>query len=303
MRETIAAIFMSIITFFMSLFGIVPGADVAKNFAYDTVASRQVMDIYIPKNAKGSARDVLLFIHGGSWTGGDKSAYAGGCAEMVKQGLVCATMNYRLFDSNKGIQQDITFWDMVDDIDSALIALKAELIQRGITPKRLVISGASAGGHLTMLYAYTHSITSPIPLAFIMPDAGPADFTDPGYFEAPRSPAQSYLLSSMILKEAVTAETFALVTDKLLAVSPISYITANAPPTLLRYGGQDDLVPASNGQRMKAKLDSVGVRNDLLIYERSGHALDNIANKPGTDYEINQEYQKLVEKYRKDYLG
>ena len=294
----VIAFFLSIYTCVASWFGVVPGVDIMKNYKYNTASSAQVMDIYLPKNANGNA---ILFIHGGGWTGGDKNSYADACEFLAQQGYACATMNYRLFEPNNPAQ-NLTFWDMTDDIAAAISKLDTEMKNKGITPKKLAINGASAGGHLTLLYAYARRSTSAIPIAFIAPDVGPSDFTDPAYLESPRAPATFYTLTSFILKQNVTADNRQSFTQELLALSPIQYIDAGAPPTLMRYGGKDELVPASNGTILAEKLNAAGVRNDLFIYENSGHGLENIKNAAGTDYAVNQAHSAKLTEYLEAYF-
>jgi acetyl esterase/lipase len=53
---------------------------------------------------------------------------------------------------------------MLDDIDAAIFALKARLIELGLAPRKLAITGESADGHLTLLYGCSRFEQSPIPI-------------------------------------------------------------------------------------------------------------------------------------------
>lgn len=77
--------------------------DVYNNVAYGT-GDREVMDIYIPHTAENFEENgCVLYIHGGSWTSGDKGDRASECKKTVKRGYITATMNYMLFICKKYI--------------------------------------------------------------------------------------------------------------------------------------------------------------------------------------------------------
>lgn len=55
---------------------------------------RNTLDLYIPPIAdKGQEQGVVLFLHGGSWTSGDKSSMAEECRTYADKGYLTATMN------------------------------------------------------------------------------------------------------------------------------------------------------------------------------------------------------------------
>ena len=295
MWEAIQKFFATILALFLGLFGINQPQAFA-NVAYSTVSVAQKMDVYIPKDAKG-ATNVVLFIHGGGWVGGDKDNYTSAAKEMARQGYVAATMNYRMLEQGSATD----FRDMLDDIDSAIVKLDAFLREKSVIPQKLAISGASAGGHLTMLYGFTHYESCKIPIAFLAPDVGPSDFTDLDYIDMLGADAILPLISALA-GEVVTAADVKNGADVLKEMSPVHQVKSGIPPTILRYGGQDELVPLSNGSSVKAALDAAGVPNDYFVYTNSGHGLSNTANKPGTDYAVNQAYQAKLQEYLRLYF-
>ncbi len=294
-------LFAAILAFFMGIFGLLPYTTSA-NTAYASTSSAQKMDIYLPKEAKNSGEptNAILMIHGGGWIGGDKSNYTAACRDYASRGFVTASINYRMFNNLKGINQDISFNDMLDDIDAAINKLYDVMVSEGITPNKLIILGASAGGHLTLLYAYTRHETCKIPIGFIIDDVGPSDFTDYGYIEMS---GQSVLpLISMLVQLNITEQDVLNQIQALAEFSPVYHVSPNVPPTIMRYGGKDELVPLSNGDKLDAALSAAGVPHSYFIYANSGHGLENIADKPGTDYAVNQQYLKTVEAYLELYM-
>ncbi|HVH48301.1 MAG TPA: alpha/beta hydrolase [Sphingomicrobium sp.] len=88
---------------------------------------------------------VLVFIHGGGWSIGDKSMSVGDkAAHFTGEGWAFATVNYRLVPGATVEQQ-------AADVASALAWLRAHAKERGFDPNRIVIIGHSAGAHLAAL--------------------------------------------------------------------------------------------------------------------------------------------------------
>jgi acetyl esterase/lipase len=103
----------------------------------------QQLDLYLPQ---GSQFNTVLFIHGGSLTGGDKDDedYRGICNPFPESGLACATMNYRLFPAVK--------WPAPEqDATAAFAWLKSHIAEYGGFPKRIYVFGHSSGCLLASL--------------------------------------------------------------------------------------------------------------------------------------------------------
>ena len=256
-----------------------------KDLPYGTQSGRQVMDIYLPKE-KGPA-DVVFFIHGGGWSAGEKEIYRDTCREYAQKGYVAAALNYRFLSPLPPEEQPAGYAEMLDDIDAAIATLKAKMLEKGYTPRKMAITGGSAGGHLTLLYGYSRYQQSPIPIAFLFPDVGPSDFNDPGYQDVAQGPA-IVEAGRMLDKDSAS---------DLKAPSPVTYVEPGVPPTLMRYGGVDDIVPPSQGTILKAALDAAGVRNDLFIYPNSWHDL------AGPDEAVDAVYRAKLEEYFDTYFS
>jgi len=61
-------------------------------------------------------------------------------------------------------------------------------------------------------------------------------------------------------------------------MSPRHHVKPGIPPTLMCYGGRDELVPLSQGTNLRAALDLAGVHNDLFVFPNSGHGWPNPAD-------------------------
>jgi acetyl esterase/lipase len=106
-------------------------------------APEQRLDLYLPPAPSST---LVLFVHGGSLSGGDKSDqdYKGICAPLVSAGLECATVNYRLFPAVK--------WPApARDVSQAVRWLKSNIGSRGGRIERLILFGHSSGCLLVSL--------------------------------------------------------------------------------------------------------------------------------------------------------
>jgi len=135
---------------------------------------RHKLDIFIPENLKSDS-GIILFIHGGGWHEGDKSIHHADAQFFCNQGYVCATMNYRFVADN------ISVFNELDDITSALKTVKMKCSEYGINAEKLILSGGSAGGHLSLLYAYTRKGESPVKPVAVCVYCPPVSFTKPDF--------------------------------------------------------------------------------------------------------------------------
>lgn len=212
----------------------------------------QVMDIYLP-GGRTSATKTIILVHGGAWVAGDKADFADVVPFVQSQfpDYAVVNINYRLATATSP-----AYPKQIDDIELAIAKLKHT--DYTLSDDYAFI-GASAGAHLAMLYAYrfdpNHEVKAVVDIV------GPADFTDPQYTT---HPLYSYAALNLIGTATPT-------TAQIEEVSPIAYITTASAPTITFYGGQDPLVPATQGPRLRDKLDSMGVTNEFNFYPDGGH--------------------------------
>ena len=76
---------------------------------------------------------------------------------------------------------------------------------------------------------------------------------------------------SPVIDELITIYGIDPTIDFLEEVSPYHQLTPDAPPTILFYGGQDPLIPTSQGVDLAAKLDDLDVPHQFTLYENAGH--------------------------------
>ncbi len=232
---------------------------------------QQTIDIFIPENVVSDS-GVILFIHGGGWTQGDKSDFFADAQYFCSLGYISATMNYRFVSKN------INANHVLDDVTNTLKAIKEKCAEYRHNINKLILSGGSAGSHIALLYAYTKKEISPIPPVAACCYCPPADCTgedflmgDKGEFEG-----WKYEILSMICDTDISKNTFCNeASQKALGrISPINFVDKCTVPTAIFHGKKDELIPFKHIMDFKKKLTEFNIKHDLVIYENSNHALD-----------------------------
>ena len=291
--QKITAFFMSLIAFFSGLLVTVRPVQ----YTYGAHERAQV-NIMLPKNAQGTTRGLVFFIHGGAWVGGDKDDFGSYLKNTAARGYVVAALNYRY------ISDDSHCEEILEDIDAALIKVKEVAEQKNITVEKALFTGVSAGAHLALLYAYSRADTSPIAPAAVVSYCGPTDLADPGFIDgnAIGEPEAMLDLLSKLCGVKLTEEEYRARSgnyDAWLAaiekVSPVSYVTESSVPTVIAHGEQDTLVPYANAVKLDALLTSAGVKHEFVSFPNSGHEL-------GYDPECWERVGALLNEYEDTYL-
>jgi acetyl esterase/lipase len=234
------------------------GVQAHKDLVYSTVNGFRpvTLDLYTPR-AGGGAKPLVIYIHGGGWTGGtsrNAAAYndfPAVMANLASRGYVVASLNYRLAG-------EAPFPAATDDVDAAIRWLKAHAAQYGIDKTRVAVWGGSAGGHLAALAATDCSPAQ----AGAESDCVQAAAIWYGIFDfgtlpmpsgpTPQGPGVFLGCAGAACKE-VGAK-----------ASPVTYIDAKDPPFLLIHGTADKTVPVAQSRGMLERLKAAGVKADYI---------------------------------------
>ena len=282
MFDKIIAFFVAIINFFLGLLGLgqIGGQEFNCQTFFDLqygTHERQVVDLCIPEEASGDL-GLVLFIHGGAWIGGDKEVYKGGMNYGASElGIATASLNYRF------ISDEIDLLDILDDIDAALAVIKEKGTAVGVNIDRVLLTGDSAGGHLSLLYAYARKSTAPIAPVAVISNSGLTDLYDDNFYRnnALGDEAAICDLMSKACGQRFTYDRKSEAEAALYSVSPIAYVSAESVPTVINHGNADSIVPFSNAQTLDALLTRYGVEHVLNVYNGADHDLgkDDAAKK------------------------
>jgi acetyl esterase/lipase len=219
-----------------------PRVEVLHNIPYVDGGKRaQSLDIYRPVGGASNG-PVLLYIHGGGWVIGDKREQGKPLMlHLAAAGWVCATANYRL-------SPKVAFPEHLLDCKKALAWVKDNIGTFGGDPSCVVVSGASAGGHLAALLALTAGRADLQPefegadlsVRAAVPFYGVYDFTNR---DGIRGPGFRRFLDKTVMKTtpALHPEMYAL-------ASPMDQVRADAPPFMILHGANDTLVPVQEAR-------------------------------------------------------
>lgn len=229
---------------------------VKKDVPYGTHA-QEVYDIYLPANRSSESTKVIILIHGGGWTGGDKSSMEGYIEyiQAAHPDLAIVNMNYVL--STTAVP---AFPNQFLDIDAVINQLTEKKEDLQIMPEFALV-GVSAGAHLSLQYDYVFDSDNQVKMVCSI--VGPTNFTDPYY--------QTYIPNFDLILSAITDESaYPASTNFPVKLSPAFNVSSASCPTIMFYGNQDSLVPATNAYTLDSVLNAVNVAHSLTIYQ-GGH--------------------------------
>jgi acetyl esterase/lipase len=219
------------------------------------------LDVYQPKG-DGTPNPLILIIHGGYWTTGDKSVRISNEVEFAELGYTVASINYRLSGEHK-------FPAAIEDIRDGIKYLTKHAAEFNIDPEQMVIYGGSAGGHLSAFVGLAANTPGKSYIEGINPAAvkgiislyGMHDLTLPIQREHPFTEqfiGMSYEKDPETYREA----------------SPVSHVDKNDPPVLLVHGSLDGSVSVQNSDALSKKLEEVGVPYTFDRVEGWSHGMD-----------------------------
>jgi acetyl esterase/lipase len=226
------------------------------NVAYGTDAL-QKMDVYLPAGRNTSATKVMILIHGGGWSNGDKTDFNAYVDTLKKRqpDYAIFNINYRLATVAGNL-----FPTQENDVKAAFDFIVSKTNEYKVSQK-IVLLGASAGGHLALLQGYKYS--SPVKPKAIIDFFGPTDIVD--LYNHPPDP--SFLVILQILLAGTPTSNATLYQQS----SPINFVNAQSPPTLILQGGVDPLVPVAQSASLDTKLQTMGVVHQYVFYPTEAH--------------------------------
>lgn len=223
--------------------GLLPALNLV-NQAYGT-DPKQNLDVYLPAGRSIEETPLLIYIHGGAWIDGSKSEFLSFQSLMEKSfpGYAFVSIDYRLFNLNDG---DNKFPTQENDVLKSIEYILSKTAGWNISNK-IILAGASAGGHLALLHGYKHQDIGNIQaiIAFFPP-------TDLAPFYGFNS-ITSALLAGLI--SGTPSEQPRIYS----ASSPVTFINENSIPTVFFHGTTDNVVPISQSEILKKELESFSV--------------------------------------------
>ena len=230
-----------------------PDVERIADIRYRDGGSRARLDVYRRRDVELHDAPVLVQVHGGGWTIGDKSQQGLLLMNrMAARGWVCVAMNYRLAPKNP-------FPAQIIDVKRAIAWTREHIASYGGDPSYLVITGGSAGGHLAALAALTPGVEEYQPgfeaadttVSACVPFYGVYDLGGVTGDRAAVAMRDKFLAPRVFRRDARTH-----LRDFELA-SPITHVVPDAPDFFVIHGAHDGLVSVRQARAFVAKLREV----------------------------------------------
>ncbi len=243
-----------------------------ENISY-SADKKQVLDFYLPESNE-NYDVVLISLHGGSWSMGDKSEYSRETEEFAKRlNVPTVNMNYRMTPA--------LLPEMMEDLELAMIFITQYAKQFGCDFKKCILRGFSAGAHIAMSYAYDKKDASPLPVSFVIGESAPSDLSTPL-----DGPAQAFICRGLsnIVGTKITRNNWSEHIDEMKAISPIYHLTPEVPPTFLLHGTLDYMVGYTIAQSMLSALKENNVPCELVTFDGLEHQLKGCTQEMVEEY-------------------
>ena len=234
----------------------------------------QPLALFLPGNP-GAKAAVLLYIHGGGFMAGSLLETSSDLRWFADQGYLVVSAGYSLFSEGNP-----SWHKAPQDVACALSWLNDNVTRYGGDINKLAILGDSAGGNLALNLAYAAALqteqahcdaVTPVPSAVIVqyPAVDPLAIYEYGYPIPGFEP-------KMLVSGYIGGNPYQLV-QRVTAVSSYSYLSAQAPATLIFSPRQDGLVPAWTVQRFANYAHLAGADVEVISIPFANHVYNQLA--------------------------
>lgn len=190
----------------------------------------------------------IVFFHGGGWNSGNPEQFDRQSRYFASRGMVAVSVEYRIRNvhGTSPIQA-------MEDAKSAIRFIRSNAKLLSIDSNKIAAAGGSAGGHLAAV-------------------AGNIDLFDDSNEDLTISSKPNLLiLYNPVLHNGRKWPWI----DNPSNASPYENISKGAPPTIILTGTEDKIVPVELIKSYKKRMESIGSRCDLILYEGAEHAFFN----------------------------
>lgn len=252
-------------------------------------------DLYVPADNTKESYGLIVYIHAGGFTSGDKSDDANILKWLCSKGYVAAGINYTL----RTEENNVSVYSQSMEIKEAMPYVVEEAEKLGYKLDKMAVSGGSAGGTLALLYAYRDADTSPVPVTMVFESVGPASFYHEDWmsYGLDKSPEAAAGLFSVMSGNTITPEMIEEKSyyDEVKNISADMWVNENTVPTLIAYGTKDKVCPFGTVRHLVEALEKNNVPYDYIECPHSGHGLQN-------DNKLYASYMEKLNEYLDRYL-
>ena len=244
------------------------------------------MDVFTPKkNANGAA---VIWVISGGWFSSHAAINPAAAEPFLERG-------YTVFAVVHGSQPRFTIPEILQDMHRSVRFIRTNAKLYNIDAERIGITGGSAGGHLSLMQG-----TAGIPgdpkakdpidrassrvqaVACFFPPTDFLNYGEKGKDAIGRGTLAAYKAPFDFKVFDQNTKAFERITDeaKILeigrAISPITHVTSDDPPTLIIHGDKDLLVPIQQAEIFVAKMKDVGAVAELVVRKDAVHGWKGI---------------------------
>ncbi len=253
-------------------------------------------DLYLPTDSEKDTYALVVYLHAGGFTSGDKIDDEKMLQWLCSKGYVAAGINYTLFSEEN---PTASVYSQTVEIRDAIPYVIAEAEKYGYAIDKMAIGGGSAGHALAMIYAYRDGEQAPVSVKMTFGAVGPASFyqEDWGIFGLDKSDEACAVLFSVMAGTEITVDEVAdkSYLEKVKSISAADWVNENSPATVVAYGTHDKMQPYLASIHLKDALEKYGVDYKYFELPHSGHGLQN-------DNVLYEEWMDTVEEYLEKYL-
>ena len=228
------------------------------------------MSVFYPQKLK-KKHAAIVFFFGGGWNGGSITQFKDQATYFTSRGMVSILVDYRVKS-----RHNTTPFDAVRDAKSSIRFLRENRKALHIDSKKIAVAGGSAGGHLAAATSLIQGLEEPSEDTSIS------------------AKANALVLYNPVIDNSKSGYGYDSVGERYKEISPLHNITKGAPPTLFFIGDNDKYIPVSTARNFKSKLEAVGSRCDLFVYENQPHGFFNKWKKDGEAYFLETTYEADV---------
>ncbi len=265
-----------------------------KDYSYGDKESNK-FDLYLPKDNSKENYGLVVYIHAGGFTSGDKQDDEAMLKWLCSKGYVAAGINYTL----RTEENEASVYTQSMEIKESIPVIVKEAQKLGYNLNEMVISGGSAGGTLAMLYAYRDAAESPIPVKMMFQMVGPSSFyaEDWGVYGLDKnSEAAANLFGVMAGIDLTPAMIESKEYEELMKpISASMWVDDYSVPSVIAYGEKDKICPFNTVKHLINALKDHNVDYAYYVGRHSGHGMQN-------DDKVFEAYMDKVVEYLGKYM-
>lgn len=267
---------------------------IRRDISYGELESNK-FDLYLPADDTRDSYGLVVYLHAGGFTTGDKADDAAMLEWLCSKGYVACGINYTL----RTEENDASVYTQSMEIKTAMPVVIEEAKKLGYNVSEMTMAGGSAGGCLAMLYAYRDAQDSPVPIKLLFEMVGPSSFyaEDWGIYGLDQSPEAAASLFGVMGGVELNAEmiTSGEYIELMRPVSAFMWVNKETCPSLLLYGTHDRMQPWNGVRHLVNALAENGVDYQLFEAQHSGHGVQN-------DDKVFEAYMDAVVAYLDKYM-